>query len=85
MIDNQYPYNYPAYIANDSLRQAEEQRKNWEQQKKIGDMVRAVRDYFNAARDIAPEYRQQAAGACCAEIVAQIALERRRNGGQQWQ
>lgn len=84
MIDNQYPYNHPAYIANDSLGQAEEQRKYWEQQKKIGDMVRAVRDYFNAARDIAPEYRQQA-GVCCAEIVAQIALERRRNGGQQWQ
>lgn len=86
MICNQYPYDLfnPAYIAGCNIQQMKEQRTYWEQQKKIGDMVRAIHDYFDAARDIEPEYRQQAIDACCAEIAAQVAAEQQRNGGQ-WQ
>ncbi len=86
MIYNQYPYNLfnPAYITNYNLQQLEEERKYWEQQRKIRDMVKAIHDYFDAAKDIEPEYRQQAISACCAEVAAQIAMEQQRNGGQ-WQ
>ena len=54
--------------------QAEAQRKHWEQQKKIGDMVKAISDYFKAARDIEPEYQQEAMNACLAEIAVQAAI-----------
>ena len=61
--------------------QAEAQRKHWEQQKKIGDMVKAISDYFKAARDIEPEYQQDAINACLAEIAVQAAIDQQRNGG----
>ena len=57
------------------------QRKHWEQQKKIGDMVKAISDYFKAARDIEPEYQQEAMNACLAEIAVQAAIDQQRNGG----
>ena len=86
MIYNQYPYNIynPTYInpAYEAQRQqAEAQRKHWEQQKKIGDMVKAISDYFKAAREIEPEYQQEAMNACLAEIAVQAAIDQQRNGG----
>lgn len=90
MIYNQYPYSIynPNYVNPDYLQQlevqrqqAEAQRKHWEQQKKIGDMVKAIADYFKAAREIEPEYQQEALNACLAEIAVQAAIDRQRNGG----
>ena len=93
MIYNQYPYSIynptyvnPAYFQQleTHRQQAEAQRKHWEQQKKIGDMVKAISDYCKAARDIEPEYQQEAINACIAEIAVQAAIDQQRNGGQ-WQ
>lgn len=86
MMYNQYPYNLfnPTYITNYNLQQLEEQRKYWEQQKKIEDLVKALHDFLDAAKDIAPEYQQQAFNACCAEIAIQAANEQQKNR-RQWQ
>ena len=88
MIYNQYPYNIynPAYVNPTYLQQLESQiqqavNKQWEQQKKIGDMVKAISDYCSAAREIAPEYQQEAMKACFAEIARQAAIDQQRNGG----
>lgn len=83
MIYNQYPYSIynPTYVNPAYLQQLEAQRKHGEQQKKIGDMVRAISDYFKAARDIEPEYQQEAMNACLAEIAMQAAIDQQRNGG----
>ena len=90
MIYNQYPYSIynPTYVNQDYLQQLEvqrqqieAQRKHLEQKKKIGDMVKAISDYFKAARDIEPEYQQEAINACLAEIAVQAAIDQRRNGG----
>ena len=90
MIYNQYPYSIynhtyvnPAYLQQHEAQrqQAEAQRKYWEQQKKIGDMVKAISDYFKAAREIEPEYQQEAIHACIAEIAMQAAVDQQRNGG----
>jgi len=88
MIYSQYPYNIynPAYVNSAYLRQFEArcqnaERKHWEQQKKIRDMVKEISDYCSAAREIEPEYRQEAMNACLAEIAAQAAVDRQRNGG----
>ena len=90
MIYNQYPYSIynPTYVNPSYLQQleaqrqqVEAQRKHWEQQKKIGDMVKAISDYFEAARDIEPEYQQEAMNACLAEIAVQAAIDQQRNGG----
>ena len=83
MIYNQYPYNIynPTYVNPAYLQQLEAQLKHWEQQKKIGDMVKAISDYFKAARDIEPEYQQEAMNACLAEIAVQAAIDQQRNGG----
>ena len=90
MIYNQYPYNIynpnyvnPAYLRQLEMQrqQIEAQRKHWEQQKKIGDMVKAISDYFKAAREIEPEYQQEAMNACLAEIAVQAAIDQQRNGG----
>jgi hypothetical protein len=87
---NQYPYHIynPIYVNQDYLQQlqaqqqqAEAQRKHWEQQKKIGDMVKATSDYFRAAREIKPEYQQEAMNACLAEIAMQAAIDQQRSGG----
>ena len=90
MIYNQYPYSIynPTYVNSAYLQQleaqrqqAEARRKHWEQQKKIADMVKAISDYFEAARDIEPEYQQEAMNACLAEIAVQVAIDQQRNGG----
>lgn len=90
MIYNQYPYNIynPTYVNPTYLQQLEAQRqqmeaerKHWEQQKKIRDMVKAISDYCDAAREIEPEYQQEATAACLIEIAKQAAIDQRRNGG----
>ncbi len=90
MIYNQYPYNIynpnyvnPAYLRQLEMQrqQIEAQRKHWEQQKKIGEMVKAITDYFNAAREIEPEYKQEATALCLIEIARQAEIDQRRNGG----
>lgn len=88
MIYNQYPYNIynPAYVNQTYLQQPEIQhqqaeRRYWEQKKKIGDMVKAISDYCKAAREIEPEYQQEAMNACLAEIAMQAAIDQQRNGG----
>ena len=90
MIYNQYPYSIynptyvnPAYLQQleAQRQQAEARRKHWEQQKKIADMVKAISDYFEAARDIEPEYQQEAMNACLAEIAVQATIDQQRNGG----
>lgn len=86
---NQYPYNLynPNYVNAAYLQQIEAQRraeaekKFWEQQGKIKDMVKAISDYFSAARDIEPEYQQEAIAACLVEIARQAAIDQQRNGG----
>lgn len=80
---NQYPYNLfnPNYINNYNNQQIEAQRKYWEQQGKIRDLVKALHDFLDAAKDISPEYQQQAFEACCAMVAAQAAKEQQRNGG----
>ncbi len=88
MIYNQYPYNIynPTYVNSTYLQQLQLQcqqaeQKHWEQQKKIRDMVKAISDYCSAAREIEPEYRQEAMNACLAEIAMQAAIDQQRNGG----
>ena len=90
MIYNQYPYSIynPTYVNPTYLQQLEAQRqqieaerKHWEQQKKIRDMVKAISDYCDAARDIEPEYQQEAMTACLIEIARQAAIDQQRNGG----
>ncbi len=90
MIYNQYPYSIynPTYVNPDYLQQLEAQRqqieaqrKHLEQQKKITDMVRAISDYCSAAREIEPEYQQEAIAACLIEISRQVAIDQQRNGG----
>ena len=90
MIYNQYPYSIynPVYVNPDYLQQLEAQRrrleaerKHLEQQKKIGDMVKAISDYCNAARDIEPEYQEEAMTACLIEIARQAAIDQQRNRG----
>ena len=94
---NQYPYSIynPTFVNQDYLQQLEVQRqqieaqrqqieaerKYWEQQKKIGDMVKAISDYCSAARDIEPEYQQEAIAACLVEIARQASIDERRNRG----
>lgn len=80
---NQYPYNLfnPSYINNYNSQQMEAQRKHWEQQGKIRDLIKALHDLLDAAKDISPEYQQQAFEACCAEIAAQAAIEQQNNWG----
>ena len=81
---NQYPYNLfnSSYINNYNAQQMEAQRKYWEQQGKIRDLVKALHDFLDAAKDITPEYQQQAFDACCAEIAIQAAIEQQKNRGQ---
>ena len=90
MIYNQYPYSIynPVYVNPNYLQQLEAQRqqveaerKHWEQQKKIMDMVKAISDYCDAARDIEPEYQEEAMAACLFEIARQVAIDQQRNGG----
>jgi len=90
MIYNQYPYSIynPTYVNPVYLQQLEAQRqqieaqrKHLEQQKKISDMVKAISDYCNAAREIEPEYQQEAITACLIEISRQAAIDQQRNGG----
>ena len=90
MIYNQYPYSIynPNYVNPAYLQQLEAQRKqidaqskHWEQQKKIHDMVKAISDYCGAAREIEPEYQQEAITACLVEIARQAAIDQQRNGG----
>ena len=90
MIYSQYPYNIynPTYVNPDYLQQLETQRqqmeakrKYFEQQKKIGDMVKAISDYCSAARDIEPEYQQEAIAACLVEIASQASIDEQRNRG----
>ena len=90
MIYNQYPYSIynPTYVNPVYLQRLESQRqqigaerKYWEQQKKIRDMVKAISDYCGAARDIEPEYQQEAIAACLIEISRQAAIDQQRNGG----
>lgn len=88
MIYNQYPYNIynPTYVNSTYLQQLQLQcqqaeQKHWEQKKKIRDMVKAISDYCSAAREIEPEYRQEAMNACLAEIAMQAAIDQQRNGG----
>ena len=69
------------YINNYNCQQMEEQRKYWEQQGKIRDLVKALHDFISAAKDITPEYQQQAFDACCAEIAWQAAIDQQRDGG----
>lgn len=89
MIYNQYPYSIynPTYVNPTYLQQLETQcqqavHKQWEQQKKIGDMVKAISDYCSAAREIEPEYREEAMNACFAEIARQLVIDQQRNGGR---
>ncbi len=91
MIYNQYPYSIynPTYVNSAYLQQLEIQRqqveaerKYWQQQEKIKDMVKAISDYCKAAREIEPEFQQQAINACLVEIGIQAAIDQQRNGGQ---
>ena len=89
MIYNQYPYKIynPAYVNSTDSQPLETQcqqaeRRHWEQQKKIGDMVKAISDYCSAAREIEPEYQQEAMNACIAEIARQAAFDQQRKGGR---
>lgn len=91
MTYNQYPYNIynPAYVNSAYFqqleaqrRQMEAERKHWEQQKKIADMVQAISDYFDAAREIKPEYWQEATAACLFEISRQMNMDQQRNRGE---
>ena len=94
---NQYPYSIynPTYVNTTYLQQLEAQRqqfeaqrqrieaqrKHLEQQKKIGDMVNAISDYCNAARNIEPEYQQEAITACLMEIARQAAIDQQQIRG----
>lgn len=44
-------------------------------------MVKAISDYFEAAKNIEPEYQQEAMNACLAEIAVQATIDQQRNGG----
>lgn len=89
MVYNQYPYNIynPDYLKNVSLQmlqarmQLEAQYKHFEQQMKIKDMVKAISDYCEAAREIEPQYWQEATAACVAEIGRQISIDLQRERG----
>ncbi len=89
MIYNQYPYNIynPNYLEKSYLQmlrtnmQKEAQNKHFEQQMKIKDMVKAISDYCEAAREIEPQYWQEATVACVAELCRQISIDQQRAGG----
>ena len=61
--------------------QLEAQNKHFEQQMKIKDMVKAISDYCEAAREIEPQYWQEATAACVAEIGRQISIDLQRERG----
>ena len=68
MYYNQYPYN----IFNLALlQQIEQQNYHQEQQQQIMKMRKAIRDYIDAARQVAPEYQQEAINQCLEEILLQ--------------
>lgn len=89
MIYSQYPYNIynPDYLEQVSLQrlqtkmQIEAQNKHLEQQMKIKDMVKAISDYCEAAREIDPQYWQEATAACVVEIGRQISIDLQRERG----
>ena len=89
MVYNQSPSNIynPDYLKNVSLQmlqarmQLEAQNKHFEQQMKIKDMVKAISDYCEAAREIEPQYWQEATAACVAEIGRQISIDLQRERG----
>lgn len=82
MSYEKYPYNIfnPNYMNPDYLQQLQ-MKRHYEQQKKIGDMVKAISDYCKAARDIEPEYQQEALAACLAEAMRQASIDQQRNRG----
>lgn len=68
MYYNQYPYN----IFNPALfQQIEQQNYHQEQQQQILKMRKAIKDYIEAARQVAPEYQQEAINQCLEEILLQ--------------
>lgn len=78
MIYGQYPY----YLFNQNLfstyngQLTEQPNKYLEQQKKIADLVKATSDFIKAAKDIEPEFEQQAAQAFFTEVMRQMEIDR---------